>query len=551
MRTALYALFVTVGFVLLIACANIGNLMLARADSRQREIAVRASLGASKWRIVRQLLTESFVISAAGGVAGVLLARAGIDALIAANPTTIPRMDQVRLDVPVLTFVSILVAGSALLFGLFPALRLLRADLQSAIREGAPSVGGGWGGRLRNALVVTEIALAVIVLIGAGLTIRSFQRVARIDAGFEAANIVTANIALPNSGYPSPATWMAFYRQFLDRLRAIPGTDAVAVSSGLPLNGGGAESGILPEGREMPKPGEHGTGCTFFTVSADYFKVLGVQLVIGRSFTDQDGADSTPVAVVDEKLANTFWPNADPIGKRVAFEIEGFNRADAKPIWREVVGVVRTVKHYGLVVESPRLQIYTPYTQIPLYFRESRPSMTLAVHTVTPPETVIAQVRKEVASIDKDIPVFGISTMQAIMDNQLESRRLPLWLMTLFSTLALTLAVIGIYGVMSYSVALRTHEIGIRIALGAQRADILRMVVRRGGMLIGFGLAIGGAGAIALTRLIKDMLYQTSPTDPATLAGVAIILSGVALLASYIPARRATRVDPLAALRYE
>jgi putative ABC transport system permease protein len=553
MRQPLLALLATVGLILLIACANIGSLMLARMDSRQREMAVRASLGASKWQIVRQLFTEGGLLSLAGGLCGVLVARWGVQALVAANPSSIPRLEQIHMDASVLAFAVAISLGAAVLFCLFPALRLLRTDHQKAIREGSAQGGGHGRNGLRAAFVTVEVALAVVVLMGAGLTIRSFERLMQVDTGFSAANVVTANVALPNSKYSTPEQWTEFYRQLIERIQTLPAAETIGLGSSLPLNGGAAETSILPEGRPLPKPGSHEpmTGSSFFTVNGDYFKAMGITLIRGRTFNAQDAADSPLVAVVDEKLANTFWPNQDPIGKRVAFELEGTSLTDVKIIWRQVVGVVRTVRFYNMESESPRVQIYVPFTQIPLYFRDSRPLMKLAVKTKTPPEVMVASIRRELSGIDKDLPLFGISTMSTIVSNQLEARRLPLWTMTLFSALALVLAVLGIYGVVSYTVAQRTHEIGIRMALGAQSRRVFGMVLLRSALMVGAGLFAGIVAGLGLTRFIRDLLFQVSPNDPLTIGGAASVLAIVALAASYIPARRAMRVDPLVALRYE
>ena len=550
-RPALMMLFITVVLVLLIACANLGNLMLARADARQREIAVRTSLGASRWRIVRQLSTESCLIASIGAVLGVLLAKLAIASLVASNPSNIPRLDQITLDARVLAFAVVAAISSALAFGLLPSLRLARTDLQATIKDGGRGSGGGHSGRLRGAFVVVEVALALVILTGAGLTIRSFRELTRVETGFQSDNVITANVALPDSKYPQVESWTAFYGQLLDRVTPLPGVKSAAINSGLPMTGVGNESPIMPEGRPMPKPGEPMQGATFFAISPDYFETLGIRILNGRSFSKDDTPNAPLVAIIDEKVAKLFWPNESPIGKRVAFEAEGMHGGQLTAVWREVVGVVESVRHYGLTVDSKRVQIYTPFTQIPLYMRDRRPAMALAVKTDLPQQTMIPQIRRELSAIDRDLPLFGISTMNSVLNQQFEQPRLSMALMSMFGALALILAILGVYGVMSYTVLQRTQEIGIRMALGARRSDVLLLVARRAVLLVGAGLAIGGAAGLALNRSMPPFLYQVSPDDPTTLIVVSILLASIALIASFIPARRATRVDPIRALRYE
>src|SRR5262245_52706506 len=376
-RPALMMLFITVVLVLLIACANLGNLMLARADARQREIAVRTSLGASRWRIVRQLSTESLLIASIGAVLGVILAKWAIASLVASNPSNIPRLDQITLDARVLAFAVVAAVSAALAVGLLPSLRLARPALQSTIKDAGRGSGGGHSGRLRGVFVVIEVALALVILTGAGLTIRSFRELTRVETGFQSDNVITANVALPDSKYPQVESWTAFYRQLLDRVQAVPGVKTVAINSGLPMTGVGNESPIMPEGRRMPKPGEPMQGATFFVISPDYFTTLGIRVLNGRSFTQDDTSTSPLVAIIDQKVAELFWPNESAIGKRVAFEAEGMHGEQVVPVWREVVGVVQSVRHYGLTVDSKRVQIYAPFTQMPIYMRDRRPTMAL------------------------------------------------------------------------------------------------------------------------------------------------------------------------------
>ena len=389
-----------------------------------------------------------------------------------------------------------------------------------------------------------------MVLVGAGLAIRGFQQLTKVDAGFDPTNVISGRVDLPASRYGSEESWINFHVELARRLGTIPGVQAAGLTNSLPLGGSGSESGILPEGRPLPGRGEAMTGSTFYAVSPDYFSVMGMRLLAGRSFTDRDNPSAPLVAVVDERLAQSFWPNESALGKRVAFEFEG-DEGQPRPIWREVVGVVGTVRHYGLTVESPRVQIYTPVTQLAHWFRARRPSMAFALKTSVPAESVLPQVRREVAAIDRDLPVHSIVAATDLVSEQTASSRMNMWLMLLFGCSRLSLAVVGVYGMMSYAVSRRTQEFGVRLALGATRATVFGLVARQALLLLVPGLLLGLAGGAALGRLARDMFYGVSPGDPATFAAVSGILAGVGLLASYVPARRAVRVNPITALRSE
>ncbi|MBI4472714.1 MAG: ABC transporter permease [Acidobacteria bacterium] len=551
-RPGLLLLLGTVVFVLLIACANLANLMLARSDGRQREIALRASLGAGKWRLVRQLLTESFLLASVGAIFGVLLANWTVGSLTGFLPATLPRVDQIQIDANVLAFALASSVIAALLFGLVPAVRAARFDLQSAIREGSPTAAGGRRSPLRSMLIVAELALALVVLVGAGLTVKSFGALMSVDAGFDVEHVVFGRVDIPASRYPNESAWVSFHQELLGRLSAIPAVQFAGLTNSIPLNGSGSESGILPEGTPLPTPENPLPGCTYYAVTPDYFKAIGIQMLKGRTFTLQDNAESPLVAVIDEAMADKFWPNENPIGKRVSFEFEGHGHpSNIRPIWREVIGVVESVKHYGLTVDSPRAQLYAPITQLPLWMQQRLPSMAFLLRTNTPAETILGTIRRQVGAIDSDLPVYGVGPLANVIDSQVQSARLGMLLMGLFGVLALSLAVIGVYGVVSYSVTQRTQEIGIRIALGAQRHNVIGMIVRQAGTLVGLGIVLGLFGGTLISRLVSGMLFGVSPADPTIYAAVAAVLALVAFTASYIPARRATRVDPLSALRYE
>jgi putative ABC transport system permease protein len=549
-RPALLALSGAVAFVLLIGCANLANLMLARADGRQREIAIREALGASRRRIAQQLLTESVLMALGGGALGALLAWWGVRAFVASRPTSVPRIDLVAVDLRVLAFATAVSIATGLAFGLVPALRASSSDLLASLKDAAHGTALA-GRRTRSALVVGEVALALVLLVGAGLTIRSFAALTAIDLGFNPSHVVTMRVSLPNARYPEMARWSAFHRELLRRAAALPAVEAVGLNSSTPLEGGGAESEVRYEGQPPPSsPKEEGTTCLFQAASPDYFRAMGIAVVRGRAFTDRDTSAAAPVAVVEEALVHKFFPDADPIGKRIAFEFSGHGPG-GQPIWREVVGVVRHVRHYGLVREPANLEVYAPLEQLPIWFRNRRPNMTLFARTSLEPEQLAASIRQAVSGIDRDIPVFSLQTMEGYVAQSTEQSRLNMTLLGLFGGLALLLASLGIYGVLSYLVGRRAQEIGIRMALGATRGDVMRLVVGHGMALAAAGIGIGLAASWAITRSLSTLLVGVSPHDPGTFAAIALLLAAMAFVASYLPGRRATRVDPMITLRAE
>ncbi|HEV3471346.1 MAG TPA: ABC transporter permease [Pyrinomonadaceae bacterium] len=539
-RPALLILLGAVGFVLLVACANVANLLLARAAARHKEIAVRVALGASRMRLIRQFLTESLLLAAVGGLAGLLLSLWGVNLLRAFIPESISQVGAVSIDAKVLGFTLLVSLLTGLIFGLAPATQASNFNLNETLKEGGrDSSAGSRGNRIRAVLVVAEVAVSLVLLIGAGLLINSFLRLRSVDPGFRADNLLTMRIVLPELKYPDQARRAAFYAEALRRIEALPGVESAAVTNWIPLVRQGDSNSFTVEGQPDPGPGRSPSVATR-VVSPRYFDTMGIQLLRGRQFGEQDRADSPPVVIVSEAMARRSWPGADPVGKRM--KMGGYN-SDAP--WMEVVGVVKDVRQFELTAE-PRPQIYLHYEQ-PAFFRPSN----LVVRTGADPLGLAATVRKTVWEIDKDQPVSNISTMEDVLSESISRQRFSMLLLGIFAGVALVLAAVGIYGVMSYSVAQRTHEIGIRMALGAQAADVLKLTVGQGLRLVLVGVAIGLAAAFALTRLMESLLYGVSATDPATLVTISLVLITVALLASYVPARRATKVDPLTALRYE
>lgn len=545
-RSSLLVLLGAVLFVLLIACVNLANMTLARGEARLHELAVRSVLGASRGRLVRQLLVESLLLALTGASLGLAWAWMALRVLVASQLSSLPRIDLIGMDLPVLGFTLLVALLVAVLFGLWPALRISSPKAQASIKQATARLSPRAG--LRPFLVVAEVGLAMVLLVGATLMIRTFSSLTSVALGFRPEHVVTMRLSLPSRNY-STVEWVTFYGNLLARVEALPGVQAAGVSSLTPLVGGGSESGIFTE--PLPKdPRDHGPGCTFGAVSGGYFDAMGIELVRGRTFTAHDSADSRPVIIVDEASVRAFWPGQDPIGRRVAFEFRGRTVADPQPVWREVVGVVRTVRHYDLTTPNSRLQVYVPYAQPPFWFA-TLPAMTLMVRTGTSPETLVNAVRHEVASLDPALPVFSVRTMTEYVEGVLEQPRMSMALMVSFGGLALLMAGVGIYGVLSYSVSQRTREIGIRMALGASQAEILRFIMRQGVILSLAGVLVGLMAALASMRLIRSLLFGVSATDLATYILVPAVLLTVALAATFIPARRATRVDPLNALRYE
>ena len=548
-RPILKVLVGAVGFVLLIGCANLANLMLARAERRQREIAVRAALGAERRRIVQQLLTESLMLAAIGGTLGVVLAAWLVKLFVASRPVTIPRIDLVAVDGRVIAFAAVLSIATGLLFGLVPALRASAPDLLSSLKQTGRG-GGSPSRRLRSALVVIQVALALVLVSGAGLMMRSFSRLMAIPTGFDPEGVVTMRLTLPPAKYAEVPRWLAFHDDLVRRVSAIAGVSAAGINSAVPLEGGGSEAGVLVEGQPMPQPGQIGTATLFQAASPGYFRAMGIPLIRGRWFSEKDAFSAARVVIVDESLARTLFPKGEALGQRIAFEFR-HDPVNPDPTWREIVGIVAHVRHYGIASEPPFVQLYTPFDQPPRYYQERHPTMSLFVRTSLSTEALTAAIRREVAQIDRDIPVYGIETMKTYIRQDTEQPRLGVILLSGLGGLALLLAVIGIYGVVSYSVAQRTQEIGVRLALGATRRDVMRMVVGQAFTLIAAGIAIGVAGALALGSTLRSLLFEMSPRDPVTLGSIACVLALAGLIASVMPARRATRVDPLVALRAE
>lgn len=535
-RTPLFILLGAVGFVLLIACANVANLLLVRAAVRTREISVRVALGAGRMRIVRQMLTESTVLAIAGGVFGVFLAYWGINLLVAATAEYLPRINEVYIDKTVLAFTALLAVVTGIIFGLAPALQSSSPDLNDALKD---SVRGTTGGRnrLRNVLVVAEVSLAMVLLIGAGLLIRSFWQVSGASPGFNPDDLLTVNLTLPQTQYPDAESRRAFYNRLYPRLNSMPGVIAAGTIIPLPLGGGGWQTSFAVDGRERPAPGEFPL-TDIARVSPGYFKTMGIPLLKGREFNERDHEEGPLVTIIDEQFAKKHFPDEDPIGQRLVFG------PPQNPIYREIVGIVGHVKNYGVDEES-RVEMYQPYLQSPTA------PITLLLRSKGDPNTLGTTVRNIVREIDPSLPVYNIRTMSSLVTLSIADRQLAAVLLTIFAAVALALASVGIYGVMSYAVSQRTHEIGIRMALGAGQGQVLGMVVRQGMALVGLGLLIGIVGSYGMTRWLESVLFNVSATDPMVFLAIPVILAVVALLASYIPARRAARVDPMVALRYE
>jgi putative ABC transport system permease protein len=537
-RPALRALMFAVGFVLLISCANVANLLLARATSRRREIAVRTALGAGRLRLVRQLLTESLLLAAAGGALGLALAKWGVEALLTWAANILPRANEVGLDWRVVAFTAALSLLTGVFFGLIPALQSSRVDLQSALKEGGAAGSGAQSNLLRSALVVVEVAATLVLLIGAGLLIKSFIRLYGTDLGFKAENVLTMSLSLPKAKYPDVQAAANFYQQLLDRVAALPGARSTGVINYLPLQQWGYNGGITVEGQGPYEPGREPLA-EFRAISRDYFRTMSVPLVRGRFFTAQDQSNSAPVVIVNQALAQSYLPGQDPIGKRI--------RAIGDD-WRTVVGVVGDVRQSG-VTRAAMAEVFVPIPQA--IWTGLTQTMSLAVRADAEPEALVSAVRSAVREIDPAQPVFNVKTMEAVVADSVSDRQLNMLLLGIFAAVALTLAVIGIYSVMSYTVSQHTREIGIRMALGAQPMDVLKLVVGQGMSLTLVGVGLGVTGAFGLTRLMAALLYGVTATDPLTFTVVSALMVIVALLACYLPARRATKVDPMVALRVE
>lgn len=533
-RPALLLLLGAVGLVLLIACANVANLLLARASARQKEIAIRTALGASRLRIARQLLTESVLLALVGGGVGLLLAQWGIGSLLALAPEELPRVKDVTLDWRVLGFTLVVTLLTGVIFGLVPALQASKPNLNETLKEGGRGTTGGQH-RVRGALVIAEMALALVLLVGAGLLIRSFYRLQQVNPGFNSSNALALTVSLPGKKYPQNDQFSGFFTQLIEKAAALPGVTAVGATQSLPIQGDYVLSFTI-QGRPVPAPGE-GQSTNYYSVTKDYFKAMGIPLVRGRVFNEQDKKDGPRVAVINEEMAKKFFPDEDPIGKRI-------NVSVGPEAYREIVGIVGDVKQYGLA-QPTTLQTYEPYVQMPFS------SMTLVVRSDGNLTPLGGAIRSAVLSLDREQPVSRMRPLEQIVSESLAKQRFSMLLLGIFAAVALILAAVGLYGVMSYSVTQRTHEIGIRAALGAQRGDVLKLVVGQGMLLALSGVGIGLAASFALTRLMALLLFGVSATDPLTFVAIPVVLTGVALAACFVPALRATRVDPMIALRYE
>ena len=547
-RVALLVLLGAVGLVLLIACANVANLMVTRASLRSREIGVRVALGAGRWRLGRQLLTESVLLSTLGGVLGLILATWGVRTIVAVTPPSIAgdifRLVNVKIDAWVLGFTLLVAVLTGILFGLAPAAAALKPDLCNALKEGSGSSPAAAGNRLRGAFVVLQCGLALVLLTSAGLLLKSFYRLLQVDPGFRAEKVLTLAIRLPETRYPwlSPQTG-AFFKRLLERVETLPSVSSAGLTDSLPLTHYSMlMRGINIEGGP-PQPPNADPVTAFMAVSRDYFHTMGIALLKGREFSEADVAggsgDSPNVLMVNETMARHYWPGEDPVGRRLSMVVPGHGQGQAT-----VVGVVADVRHEGLEAEV-QPEIYRPYLRSPMNI------MALAVRTSADPTQVVNAIRQAVWALDSEQPVYDVSTMEERLSESVAPRRFNLLLLGIFAVLALGLAAVGIYGVMSYAVTARTHEIGVRMALGASGSAVLKLVVGGAVKLAFLGVVVGIFAALAVTRLISSLLYQTRATDIGTFTSVSLLLLAVAFLAAYIPARRATKVDPMVALRYE
>jgi len=542
-KPSLLALLGAVGFVLLIACANVANLLLARSAARQKEIAIRAAMGASRMRVLRQMLTESILLSAIGGVAGLVLSIWLTDLLMSILPEGAPRLEQIGIDYRVLTFALGVSALTGILFGIVPALQASKLDITSALKEGGRSGEGHRRTRARSFLLIGEVALSLMLLVGAGLLIKSFLRLQEVRPGFNAHNVLIANLALQGPKYKDDQQCVEFFRQLKERLEAVPGVQAAGGSVNLPLNASGYAigRGFIPEGR--PLTVDENRDAMFSTITGDYFRALQIPLLSGRTFEPRDNADGPKVIIINETTAKRhFGSPTAAIGKRLSIwsAFRG-HRRDEK-LRREIVGVVGDTKTGSLTGEGGA-QIYVPHAQ------DSQWNfMGLVIRTAGDPAAFAPTLRREVQALDKDQPIYNVRTMDDVVMNSLGTRRVSMQLFTVFACAALLLAALGIYGVLAYSVTQRTQEIGIRMALGAQRSDVLALVIRQGMALTVIGVVVGLAGAFALTRLLTNLLFGVAATDPLTFVAIPLLLLFVALIACYLPARRAARLDPTIAL---
>ena len=538
-RLALYVLFGAVGFVLAVACANVANLLLSRAAVRQKEIAIRTAVGASRPRILRQLLTESVLLALLGGICGLGIALLSVRLLRVFGPENIPRLDEISVDTRVMAFTFFMALMTGIIFGLVPALRASRVDLNEVLKEGGRSSGAlGLGHhQIRRLLIITEVALSLILLVGAGLLVRSYQRIASASPGFNPHNVLSLRLSLPASKYGTPESITDFYRQASDRIRSLPGVESVGTTYSLPMSTVAfAWEPIIVEGY-VSKTAQDFIISNTRIVNPDYFRTMEIPLLKGRYFNEHDRKGKPEAVIVNEAMAERFWPNEDPIGKRL--------QQKGKPdSWRTVVGIITDTKQYSAEKEPP-ITVYYPFEQ---YIARN---MYLLVRTTSDPSPMTAAITKEIQVLDAELPVFDVHTMEQRLYDSLARQRFSMLLLGVFAAFSMTLAAIGIYGVLTYWVNQRTHEIGIRMALGAQPFNILQLVIRQSLILVSAGLVIGLAGASALTRVMSSLLFGISATDRLTFVMVSLLLGSIALVASYIPARRAAKVDPMVALRHE
>jgi putative ABC transport system permease protein len=534
-RPMLFVLLGAVGFILLIACANIANLLLARGTARWKEVAVRAALGASRTRLIRQFLTETVLLSVMGGVLGLLLAIWGVDLLMSAAPGELPGGQPPGFDLQVLGFTLLVSVLTGFLFGVMPALQLSKPDLYSVLKEGRGAGEGAGRGRLRALFIISQVSLSVVLLVGAGLLINSFYRLLHTNPGFAPENLLTMEYRLPKNKYAKGEEQWEFHRRVVERAKAVPGVQSAAVVMGLPFSGNGGSTIFTLPDRPLPPQGKE-PRALLNRAGDSYFETIGIPLLRGRFFTEQDKPGSPMVVLINQAMAQTYWPGQDPIGKQVQIPEE--------KITASIIGVVGDAKQFELG-ERQRPQIYSYYSQSPNIFA------TLVVKTNVEPMSLADTVRAAVWAVDKDQPVWKIRTVEFLLERNVAPRRFVMTLMAVFAGLALLLTAVGLYGVISYSVSQRTQEIGVRMALGAQARDVLALIIKQGMKLTLVGVLIGVAASFALTRVMASLLYNVSATDPLTFISAALVLACVAFLACYIPARRATKVDPMIALRYE
>ena len=539
LRRALLVVFGAVIFVLLVACANVANLLLARASARQREITIRSAIGAGRGQLIKQFLIESLVLSFLGGGLGLLFAVWGVGVIEAIGPKINPVFNGFRIDLRVLAFTFAASLLTGLIFGLAPALQMSRPNLAEALKEGGRSASASaTRNRLRGALVVAEISMTLVLLVAAGLLLRTMRQLGNVDKGFNSQGVLTMNLGLPNVKYPKPENVVSFYKEAGRRIAALPGVKAAGATSVLPFSDNFDGRGLAVE--DHPKPRGEEISVDLYVVTPGYLRALEIPLLRGRTINEQDTVDSIKVALINQTMAHGLWANDEPIGKRIKFP---GNEKDPQP-WRTIVGVVSDVSQYALDRPAP-MQIYLPHEQYPTRFN------TIVVKTETDTATMTAAVKNEILAIDKDQPVFQVATLDQLLTDSILLRRFFMLLLIVFASLALMLASVGIYGVMSYAVTQRTQEIGIRMALGAATVDVLRLMLSTGMRLALLGVGLGLLGALALTRLLAALLFGVKPTDLLTFASVSLSVVVVALLACYIPARRATKVDPMVALRFE